>query len=619
MFDHAVEAFALIVKDDNAHHFAGDSILFDDLDQARSHPGEKIVAIPFRHALWGNRPMSAAEHRARQHVSVIQVHHHEKTPLRNFLAQGTPESVDLLSGHFDVTDQEYAERVRAVIDNEIRAGHGSNFVLHRTYQGRIDQRDPSTELSIFHTLLRKQIGAYWTFLVHFPDHTLIGASPEMHLSRTEDGFTTMNPISGTYRYPTGGPDAASLLDFLQDPKERNELYMVVDEELKIMADLCRDRPWVSGPQLRFMSNLAHTEYFIHGYSSLDWATAIRRSLIAPTILGSPLESAFRMAARNDPSPRGYLGGVLAHVTESNTGGFDSAILIRTACIEQSGEVSIPVGSTIVRDSDPALEVAETSSKVNAVLMGFSRKSDDDALATLGREFLEGRRSEVADFWNQEACGWRQRTLLSPRRALVVDLEDRFTGMLAAHLRSIGLDVQVVTGYPTEAELVLADLLVLGPGPGDPNDDNDPRILNARGLVKRIVAERRVPTLAVCLSHQLVCQELGFEVRRLPLPNQGTQRNIQVFGEEVRVGFYNSFCAFAIPDIDSAVDVASDSRTGEVHAIQTHNLIGFQFHPESILSVDGARVLRSAVETLLTDSSATTMTSTKSSTCHTSSG
>ncbi|MCT2184472.1 anthranilate synthase family protein [Brevibacterium casei] len=613
MIDHAAEAFALIMKDGQVHQFVGDSMIFDDLDQARSHPGEKIVAVPFRQALWGDRPMSGAERRARQHISTIQVHDHEKTPLRDFLAQADLDSVDLLSGHFDVNDQEYAERVRTVIDNEIRAGHGSNFVLHRTYQGRIDQRDPSFELSIFHALLRKQVGAYWTYLVHFPDHTLIGASPEMHLSRTEDGLTTMNPISGTYRYPSGGPDAASLREFLHDPKERNELYMVVDEELKIMADLCKDRPWVSGPKLRFMSKLAHTEYFIHGYSSLDWATAIRRSLIAPTILGSPLESAFRMAARNDLSPRGYLGGVLAHVSGKNTGDFDSTILIRTACIEQSGDVSIPVGSTIVRDSDPVLEAAETSAKVSTVLTGFSRRGDDDALASLGREFLESRRSEVADFWNQEVRGLYQGRLSSPRRVLVVDHEDRFTGMLAAHLRAMGLDVQMVTGYPTEAELASADLLVLGPGPGDPNDDNDPRIANARSLAKRVVTERRVPTLAVCLSHQLVCRELGFEVRRLPLPNQGTQRSIQVFGEEVRVGFYNSFCAFGHSDTDLVVEVASDNRTGEIHAVRTDNLIGFQFHPESILSVDGARVLRSAVETLLKNSTTTAMAVTQLST------
>lgn len=590
------EAFALIMKDGVVHRYSGESIIFDDLDQAQSYPGEKIIAIPFRQALWGDRPQSGAEQKARQHVSAIHVHYHEETPISEFMTQTKADPVELRNGHFDTSDHEYAEQASAVIDNEIRAGHGSNFVLHRTYKGRVKTRDIGTEMSIFHSLLRTEAGAYWTFLVHFPDHTLIGASPEMHLHRSEDGLTTMNPISGTYRYPNGNPDAESLREFLQSPKERNELYMVVDEELKVMADLCDKRPWISEPQLRFMSNLAHTEYFIHGYSSLNWATVIRRSLIAPTILGSPLESAFRMAARNDSAPRGYLGGVLAHVSGEETEDFDSAILIRTACIEESGDVSIPVGSTIVRDSDPVMEAAETSAKAGAVLAVFS-SDNKEALASLGRECLETRSTEVASFWNRDSSASLESLLHTRLRALVVDYEDRFTGMLAAHLRSIGLDVEVVTAIPTDAELSNVDLLVLGPGPGDPNDDYDPRIVAARSLARRVVADRRIPTLAVCLSHQLVCRELGLPVRRLPLPNQGSQRNIRLFGEEVCVGFYNSFSAYA-PEDTWDLEVACDPETGEVHAVRAENLISMQFHPESILSVDGAAVLRKSVETLL---------------------
>ena len=591
------EAFALIMKDGVVHRYIGVSMLFDDLDQARLQPGEMIVAIPFRQALWGDRPMSEIEQSSRQHISAMRVLHHEEISLSKFLAETEPNPIELRNGCFDVNDREYAHQVKAVIDDEICAGHGSNFVLHRTYHGHVDRRDIPTEVSIFHSLLSAETGAYWTFLVHYPDHTLIGATPEMHLHRAGNGFTTMNPISGTYRYPNSGPDEESLREFLQNPKERNELYMVVDEELKVMTDICDERPWFSGPQLRFMSNLAHTECFIHGYSSLNWTTAIYRSLIAPTILGSPLESAFRMAERHDLSARGYLGGVLAHVFDDESGGFDSAILIRTACIEDSGDVSIPVGSTIVRDSNPVLEAAETKAKVSSVLAGFSNKQRD-TLTRFGREFLESRKTEISSFWSKEQLTSLQGALYSGMKALVVDYEDRFTGMLAAHLRSWNLAVQVLTRRPTDAELKGADLLVLGPGPGDPNDEDDLRIRLAHDLARRAVLERHTPTLAVCLSHQLVCRELGFPVRRLPQPNQGSQRSIRLFGEDVRVGFYNSFCAYVSPDSDPTVKVVSDSRTGEIHAVRTENLIGFQFHPESVLSVDGSRVLQMSLEVLL---------------------
>ena len=64
--------------------------------------------------------------------------------------------------------------------------------------------------------------------------TLVGASPEVHVRMT-GGTVVMNPISGTYRYPAEGPTAESLLDFLADRKEIEELSMVVDEELKMMC------------------------------------------------------------------------------------------------------------------------------------------------------------------------------------------------------------------------------------------------------------------------------------------------------------------------------------------------------------------------------------------------
>ncbi|NEE27737.1 phenazine-specific anthranilate synthase component I, partial [Streptomyces sp. SID7982] len=96
-------------------------------------------------------------------------------------------------------------------------------------------------------LLAGERGAYWTFVVHTggsgPEgtsvsgrrratggRTLVGASPEVHV-RMSGGTVVMNPISGTYRYPDGGPTAESLLAFLGDRKESEELSMVVDEEL----------------------------------------------------------------------------------------------------------------------------------------------------------------------------------------------------------------------------------------------------------------------------------------------------------------------------------------------------------------------------------------------------
>ncbi|HCF1085339.1 TPA: chorismate-binding protein, partial [Pseudomonas aeruginosa] len=89
------------------------------------------------------------------------------------------------------------------------------------------------------------------------------------------------------------------------------LYMVVDEELKMMARICEDGGRVLGPYLKEMAHLAHTEYFIEGQTSRDVREVLRETLFAPTVTGSPLESACRVIRRYEPQGRGYYSGVAA--------------------------------------------------------------------------------------------------------------------------------------------------------------------------------------------------------------------------------------------------------------------------------------------------------------------
>jgi phenazine biosynthesis protein phzE len=145
--------------------------------------------------------------------------------------------------------------------------------------------------------------------------------------------------------------------------------------------------------------------------------------------------------------------------------------------------------------------------------------------------------------------------------------------------------------------------VLGPGPGDPLDDTDARIAVLDAAVRRLLARER-PFLAVCLSHQVLCRVLGFGLRRRAVPNQGAQRDIDLFGRRVRVGFYNSYAAHSdagkaeCAAVDGVVEVSRDPLTGEVHALRGNGFQSMQFHAESVLSRDGMSVLRDAVSALL---------------------
>ncbi|QIF34713.1 hypothetical protein WPAWT_00742 [Pseudomonas aeruginosa] len=172
----------------------------------------------------------------------LKVLEQELLPLEQALALLPNQALELSEEGFDLDDEAYAEVVGRVIADEIGRGEGANFVIKRRFQARIDGYATASALSFFRQLLLREKGAYWTFIVHTGERTLVGASPERHIS-VRDGLAVMNPISGTYRYPPAGPNLAEVMEFLDNRKEADELYMVVDEELKDDgADLRGRRP-----------------------------------------------------------------------------------------------------------------------------------------------------------------------------------------------------------------------------------------------------------------------------------------------------------------------------------------------------------------------------------------
>ncbi|MBU6531213.1 anthranilate synthase family protein [Streptomyces mayonensis] len=525
-------------------------------------------------------------------------------PLAEVLAHLPAHGVRVEGGGFDVGDEEYAGIVGRVLDEEIGAGEGANFVIRRTYEGRIDGFGRADALALFRRLLVGERGAYWTFVVHTGDRTLVGASPEVHV-RMSGGTVVMNPISGTYRYPADGPTPEDLLGFLADGKEIEELSMVVDEELKMMCTVGDMGGVVVGPRLKEMAHLAHTEYELRGRSSLDVREVLRETMFAATVTGSPVQNACRVIERHEATGRGYYAGALALLGRDSGGAqtLDSPILIRTADIDARGRLRVPVGATLVRGSDPAGEVAETHAKAAGVLAALgvrpSRPRAEAGRPGLAddprvRAALDGRRASLAPFWLR----MQEPSDALTGQALVVDAEDTFTAMLAHLLRSSGLTVSVRRhDEPGLREAVLAHEgpVVLGPGPGDPLDTADPRMRFLRTLTADLLREHRHGVLGVCLGHELIAAELGLDLVRKAVPYQGAQTEIDLFGRGETVGFYSSFTARC--DDETAAELAahgievSRSADGEVHALRGGGFAGVQFHPESVLTLNGVGIVR----------------------------
>ncbi|WP_309062224.1 anthranilate synthase family protein [Streptomyces sp.] len=575
---------------------------------------EVLVVVPYRQL--AERGFEAVDDGAP--VITLRVRAQASVPVDEALAQLPDTRIDLVGGAFDLDDAAYADIVRRVIAEEIGTGEGANFVVRRTFVADISDYSPLSALAVFRRLMERERGAYWTFVVHAGGRTFVGATPERHLSLSR-GVAVMNPISGTHRYPAQGPTLTGMLAFLADPKEADELSMVVDEELKMVARVSDSGVRVSGPHLVEMAGLAHTEYFVEGRTSADVRDVLRETLFAPTVTGSPLESAAKVVRRFEPHGRGYYSGVVALIGRDAGGGrtLDSSILIRTAVIDAAGRMTIGVGATLVRDSDPEAEAAETRAKAAGLLSalghGSSRRTAPrprpaPGAASFARHpdvlaALRQRNSTLSSFWLEAAApGARPAPGLVGRTVLVVDAEDTFTALWDHQLRSLGTTV-TVRRFDEEYDTDGYDLVVLGPGPGDPRQSHHPKIARLRAVTRRLLDTGR-PFLSVCLSHQVLSGLLGLGLVRRDRPDQGVQKKIDLFGRPELVGFYNTFAARAdadlivAPGVAGAVEVCRDQRTGQVHALRGPGFRSVQFHPESVLSQNGVCVTAELLASLL---------------------
>ncbi|MDQ4051961.1 MAG: anthranilate synthase family protein [Actinomycetota bacterium] len=513
-------------------------------------------------------------------------------------------------GGFETGDAEYAKVVEAIIHDEIGQGEGANLVIGRNYRATVADWGVPSALSVLKRLLERERGAYWTFLFFTGDRYLIGASPERHVS-IHAGDVRMNPISGTFRIPREGEVKRPLLDFLADEKEIYELFMVVDEELKMMCDICHEGGQVLGPFLKPMSHLVHTEYLLAGRTDRDPREVLRDTMYAATVTGSPVENACRLIKEYESEGRGYYGAALAILGRDDAGGpvVDSPIVIRTAEVDLEGRLRVTAGATLVRDSDPAYEVAETHAKAGGILSAFGLVplapapdanvaelvNDEDVLLS-----LNARNRRLSTFWLTDQSDADPDPRLAGKSVVILDGEDDFVNMLRHVLSVMGMTSRVVRHEDwTPGALDGDDLVIVGPGPGDPRDGDEPKIARIREAVAELLASRR-PFLAVCLGHQSLCHLLDIPLAYKDIVFQGTQSPIRVKGRTERVGFYNTFVGRAgegdaLPD---GVTVETDPDTGDIHVLTGPHYRGIQFHAESILTEHGFDLVHELVGDLL---------------------
>ena len=587
-----------------------ESILDVPLEQGTpedGHIADRLLAIPFRQV--AERGFEA--HDDGTPLVVVDVESELEFSVAEVIDAIDDTGVDFDDrGGFETDDEEYGRLVDAIIRNEIGQGEGANLVIGRHFRAQVADWGPATALTVFRRLLERERGAYWTYVFFTGDRYLIGASPERHVT-IHDGDVRMNPISGTFRIPREGHVTPRLLDFLKDEKEIYELFMVVDEELKMMCDICHEGGQVLGPFLKPMTHLVHTEYLLAGRTNRDPREVLRDTMYAATVTGSPVENACRLIKQYESEGRGYYGAALAILGRDAEGGpvVDSPIVIRTADVDVDGRLTVTAGATLVRDSDPAYEVAETHAKAGGILSAFGLVppapqpdvnltelvSDEDVLLS-----LNARNRRLSRFWLTDQAGAPPDSALKGKSVVILDGEDDFVNMLRHVLGVLGMTSTVVRHEEYDDQALDGfDLVIVGPGPGDPRDGDDPKMATMRAAVDKLLAQRR-PFLAVCLGHQALCHRLGIPLSFKDIVFQGTQSPVSIDGRTERVGFYNTFVG-RIGDGDplpDGVTVDADPLTGDVHVVRGPHYRGIQFHAESILTEHGYDLIHDLVRELL---------------------
>jgi phenazine biosynthesis protein phzE len=585
------------------------------LEDGVPEPGrhfDRLVAVPFRQV----RERGFVAHDDGTPLAVVEIETEREVPLAELIAALPDEEVAFEDeGGFETSDEDYASVVARIIREEIGNGEGANLVVGRHYRAQLRDWGAAKALTVLRRLLTSERGAYWTYCFWTGDRFLLGASPERHVS-VHGGDVRMNPISGTFRLRGLEPEQrkAKLLEFLADEKEIFELFMVVDEELKMMCDICHEGGQVLGPFLKPMTHLVHTEYLLAGRTRADVRDVLRDTMFAATVTGAPVENACRLIHEYESEGRGYYAGALALIGRDETGAptADSPIVIRTADVSPDGAMKVTAGATLVRDSEPSYEVAETLAKAGGILSAFGLvpgatgapsdiadlTQDEDVLIA-----LNSRNRRLAKFWLTDQEGAPPAPSLAGRTIAILHGEDDFVNMLAHVFSVLGMGSRVIRHETLLAEGAQGafddvDLVVVGPGPGDPRDHDHPKITAYHRAIV-VLLDSGKPFLAVCLGHQVLCDRLGIALDYKDIVFQGTQSSVEIDGRQERVGFYNTFVGrLGEGDLPDGVRVESDPATGDIHVLSGPTYRGVQFHAESILTENGFALLRQLLLELL---------------------
>lgn len=178
--------------------------------------------------------------------------------------------------------------------------------------------------------------------------------------------------------------------------------------------------------------------------------------------------------------------------------------------------------------------------------------------------------------------------------VMIDNYDSFTYNLVQYFGELGEDINVFRNDRVtldEIQALAPDRIVISPGPGIPEDG---------GISNQVISDlgSTIPTLGVCLGHQCIAHVFGGRVERAPRLMHGKTSTVYHNGKGLYSGVPSPFTATRyhsliveepLPDV---LEISAFTRDGEIMGLRHKELpiSGVQFHPESILTEHGKRIL-----------------------------
>lgn len=424
---------------------------------------------------------------------------------------------------------------------------------------------PST---VFNRLRIRNPSPYGFIMNLGENEYLVGASPEMYV-RVNGKRVETCPISGTIKRGHDAlEDAANILTLLNSKKDESELTMCTDVDRNDKSRVCLPGSVkvIGRRQLELYSRLIHTVDHVEGilkdgYDALD---AFLTHTWAVTVTGAPKKWAMQFVEDHEKSPRLWYGGAIGYI--GFDGNMNTGLTIRTVRIK-NGVSEVRAGATLLYDSIPAEEEAETCLKASAMLDAINNDAANNLLKPLISCIGNGK------------------------KALLVDHQDSFVHTLANYFRQTGMEVITLRNGFSEEYLakINPDLVVLSPGPGRPDDFN---LKNTIAMSLKL----NLPIFGVCLGLQGVVEYFGGSLATLDYPMHGKKVNVTTIASKIfaglddkfTVGLYHSLYADKAT-FPSQLNVIAQSESGIIMGVEHKDLpiYAVQFHPESILTLDNA--------------------------------